>query len=62
MNLLTSGQTSITINAQQTTYFKCSRGFRQGAPLSPYLFNLVTDTLTNILNTAKKIGIYKGIR
>jgi hypothetical protein len=61
MDLLTSGQTSITINGQQTPYFKCKRGLRQGDPLSLLLFNLATYTLAYIFNKAKEEGHLKGL-
>jgi hypothetical protein len=34
---------------------------RQGDPLSPLLFNLVSDTLATMLENAKKAGEIKGL-
>jgi Reverse transcriptase (RNA-dependent DNA polymerase) len=61
MDLLTSGQTNIIINGQQTPYFTCKRGLRQDDLLSPLLFNLATDTLAKILNKAKEEGYLKSL-
>jgi Reverse transcriptase (RNA-dependent DNA polymerase) len=59
--MLTSGQTCISINGNLITYFKCKKGLRQGDPLSPLLFNLVTDTLSQIINKAMNACFIKGL-
>lgn len=40
-------------------FFPASRGFRQGDPLSPSVFTLIADSLSQI-NNAESIGLVKG--
>jgi hypothetical protein len=41
--------------------FQTKKGFRQGDPLSPLLFNIVVDMLAALINRAKSEGQIKGI-
>jgi retron-type reverse transcriptase len=61
MDILQSSQTSILINDEQTPYFKCKRGLRQGDLLSPLLFNLAVHSLDKILNKAKHESYLQGL-
>lgn len=49
------------MNGKLGPYFKTSRGLRQGDPWSPFLFNLVGDALSVILEEAVRNGVLGSI-
>jgi hypothetical protein len=61
MQLVTSGQTAISINGEIGPHFRNKRGVRQGDPISPLLFNFIADTLSIILDHASAMGHIKGV-
>lgn len=54
MKCVTTVSLSVQINGKQGKFFKPTRGIRQGDPLSPYLFLLITEVLS--LNLTKAIS------
>ncbi|XP_028112804.1 uncharacterized protein LOC114310906 [Camellia sinensis] len=57
---VSSTKISVLVNGSPTSKFSPQRGLRQGDPLSPFLFNIVTEGLNILLCRAKELGFIKG--
>jgi len=53
---------SILLNGEPSNVFTPTRGIRQGDPLSPYLFIIMSNILSTLMNKAVQDGSIKGIR
>ena len=60
MQSVQGGRVCVNVNSQRGQYFRTFRGLRQGGPLSPPLFNLVADALSNMLDKAVAKGHLVG--
>jgi hypothetical protein len=64
-SILHSAKLSISINGNQHGYFSCTRGVRQGDPLSPLLFCLAEEVISRSITKLVrdgKLGLIKGSR
>jgi hypothetical protein len=52
----------IRFNSEDTYMFTPTRGHRQGDPLSPYLFLLCAEGLSNLLMHEEEVGGIDGVR
>ncbi|GKU98551.1 hypothetical protein SLEP1_g11543 [Rubroshorea leprosula] len=59
---LQSSTVSILINGSPKRQFLVSKGIRQGDPLSPFLFLIVTEGLNGLMLSAMDKNLYKGVR
>ncbi|KAK9064964.1 hypothetical protein SSX86_016347 [Deinandra increscens subsp. villosa] len=59
--ILDSTCASVLVNGSPTYQFKSEKGLRQGDPISPFLFLIVMECLSWLLNKAKELGLIKGI-
>ena len=53
---------SIVINGSPSSFFRSSRGLRQGDPLSLYLFLFVMEALSQLLSSARNGGFISGFK
>nr|GEX50686.1 RNA-directed DNA polymerase, eukaryota [Tanacetum cinerariifolium] len=58
---LQSASISVLVNGSPTSEFHMERGLRQGDPLSPLLFNIVSKALQITILEACDKGVFKGV-
>ena len=52
----------VMINGSPSNFFRPSRGLRQGCPLSPFLFLLISEALKKLLHREKEVKLIKGFK
>lgn len=57
-----SGKLSVLVNGSSTEEVNIKRGLKQGDPLAPYLFVLVTKGLSGLVRNAVSSGNFKGFQ
>ncbi|XP_062005888.1 uncharacterized protein LOC133723072 [Rosa rugosa] len=62
MKCVQSVSFSILWKGQPVGHFTPTRGIRQGGPLSPYLFLLVSEGLSGLLHRADEVGMIHGVK
>ncbi|XP_022013975.1 uncharacterized protein LOC110913453 [Helianthus annuus] len=60
--IIESARSSVLVNGSPTFEFKCSKGIRQGDPISPFLFIIVMEALSYMIDRAKNDGAVVGIQ
>ncbi|XP_020267043.1 uncharacterized protein LOC109842598 [Asparagus officinalis] len=55
-NIISSSKSAVLVNGTPTSFFKCFKGLKQGDPLSPLLFLLVADVLSQMLRCSAASG------
>lgn len=59
--LVFTSHMSVLDNGRTTKEFIVARGLRQGFPLSPFLYVIVTELLTCLVKKAVQVDDFKGI-
>lgn len=59
--IIFSSSTAVIVNGVKTRQISCKRGLHQGDPLSPLLFILVTDVLSQMINQAFDRGFLQDL-
>lgn len=62
MECVSTIRATVLVNGLTSNEFKIGKGLRQGDPLSPFLFILVTEALHLVLERAEELGLIWGIR
>ncbi|KAJ0806197.1 putative RNA-directed DNA polymerase [Helianthus annuus] len=59
--VLKSARASVLVNGSPTFEFGCSKGMRQGDPISPFLFVVAMEALSCLFNKACEVNVFQGI-
>ncbi|KAL4379924.1 hypothetical protein GQ457_02G032650 [Hibiscus cannabinus] len=59
---ISSAYISVLVNGSPTAPFAIGRGLRQGCPLPPFLFNIIAEALSAIIQKANSKGLFKGFQ
>lgn len=62
MDCISSANMSILWNGGQTVTFKSTGGIRQGDPISPYIFVLCMERLSQLINLTVDCELWKPIK
>ena len=62
MQCVSTVRYNVMVNGENAAQFNPSRGIRQGDPLSPYLFILLTESLTILMNKAMEGRLLLGLK
>lgn len=57
---LSSAKISVLVNGSPTPEFDMERGLKQGDPLSPFLFLIVAEAMSVMMQEASNKGLFKG--
>nr|GEV54576.1 reverse transcriptase [Tanacetum cinerariifolium] len=58
---LSSARATVLVNGSPTKFFSIKRGLGQGDPLSPFLFNIVSEDLNVLLSKAVQVGLFTRV-
>ena len=56
MQCIDTAAFSVSVNGELEGFFSSSRGLRQGCSLSPYLYVIISNVLSKLLNRAASLG------
>ncbi|WRX10499.1 Reverse transcriptase domain - like 10 [Theobroma cacao] len=59
---ISTASISVLLNGSPSHQFKTHRGLRQGCLLSPFLFNIVVESLSSLFHQAVAKGLFEGIK
>ena len=62
MGCISSTNFNVLVNGTPTAFFTCSRGLRQGCPLSLIFFLCIIEGLIKMISKAKCDDIIKGVK
>ncbi|KAM0044310.1 putative RNA-directed DNA polymerase [Helianthus debilis subsp. tardiflorus] len=60
--ILESARSSVLVNGSPTFEFQCHKGLRQGDPISPFLFLMVMEVLSCLVDKAGILNIFSGFQ
>ncbi|XP_076927156.1 putative mitochondrial protein AtMg01250 [Bidens hawaiensis] len=62
LGILSSARSSVLVNGSLTFEFRCSKGMREGNPISLFLFLIVMEAFSNMITKAIEVGLFKGVQ